>query len=77
MEVLVSGRRAQQVGRVCMDQFMVEIPRGVEAERGEEFVLVGEQSGERIFMEELADSAQTINYELACSFGMRLPRVYR
>ncbi|HSK46633.1 MAG TPA: alanine racemase [Coriobacteriia bacterium] len=77
MEVLVGGRRAKQVGRVCMDQFMVELPRAVEARRGDEFVLVGEQGPERISMEELADLAGTINYELACSFGMRLPRVYR
>ncbi len=77
MEVLVAGRRVQQVGRVCMDQFMVEVPRGVDVARGDEFVLVGSQGDERISMDELADLAQTINYELACAFGMRLEREYR
>lgn len=77
MEVLCGGRRIPQVGRVCMDQFMVEVPRGIAAERGTEFVIVGEQGSERISMEELADLADTINYEMACAFGSRLERVIR
>jgi len=76
-EVLVGGRRAKQVGRVCMDQFMVEVPRGVTVARGDEFALIGEQGADRISMDEMADIAGTINYELACAFGMRLPRIYR
>jgi len=76
-EVLVGGVRAHQVGRICMDQLMVEVPRGVEVARGDEFVLVGEQGSERILIDEMADIAGTINYEIACAFGMRLPRVYR
>lgn len=76
MQVLVGGQRAQQVGRVCMDQLMFEVPRGREVERGDEVVLVGEQGGERIVMDDVASLAGTINYELACAFGMRLPRVY-
>jgi alanine racemase len=55
-----------------MDQLMVEVPRGMEAARGDEFVLVGAQGGESITMDELADAAETINYELACAFGSRL-----
>ncbi len=77
MKVLLSGVRAQQVGRVCMDQLMVEVPRGVAFERGDEVVLVGSQGREAISMEELASLAGTINYELACGFGQRLERVYR
>ncbi len=77
MNVLLGGRRVEQVGRVCMDQLMVEVPRGVEARRGDEMVLLGEQGPERITAEEMADLAGTINYEIACSFGMRLERVYR
>lgn len=76
MEVLVGGVRAPQVGRVCMDQFMVEVPRGADAQRGTVFTVVGEDCGARILMDEQAQRAGTINYELACSFGMRLPRVY-
>lgn len=77
MHVLVGGKRCRQIGRVCMDQLMVEIPRGVEAARGEEMVLVGAQGPERITLDELAEKAGTINYEMACAFGLRLERVYR
>lgn len=77
MQVIARGRRMQQVGRVCMDQLTVEIPRDADIGRGEEFVLVGSQHGESITMEEIAESAGTINYEMACSFGQRLERVYR
>ncbi len=76
MQVLIGGVRCPQTGRVCMDQFMVELPRGVTARVGDEAVLVGAQHGERIVMDELANTAETINYESACAFGMRLPRRY-
>jgi alanine racemase len=57
-----------------MDQMMVEVPRDCTLERGDEVVLVGEQGGERILLDELASKAGTINYELACALGMRLER---
>jgi alanine racemase len=77
MQVLLGGKRCRQVGRVCMDQLMVEVPRGSRAARGDEVVLVGTQGSETIAMDELAEVAGTINYELACGFGLRLERVYR
>jgi len=77
MEVLLGGKRCQQIGRVCMDQLMVEVPRDVSAMRGDEAVIVGAQGADRIRMETLAEKAGTINYELACAFGMRLERLYR
>lgn len=76
MQVLIGGRRCAQVGRVCMDQLMVEIPDG-DVRQGDEAVIVGAQAGERIVMDELAELAGTINYELACSFALRLPRFVR
>lgn len=76
MEVLAGGERVRQVGRVCMDQLMLEIPRGAEMARGDEAVLVGEQGDQTIIMDELAELAGTINYELACAFGARLERIY-
>lgn len=76
MPVLVGGRRVKQVGRVCMDQLMIEVPRDMDVERGDEFVLVGSQSSETITMEEMAALAGTINYEIACAFGARLDHVY-
>ena len=76
LEVLIGGQRCRQVGRICMDQFMVEVPRGMNVTRGDEVVLVGAQGGQRITLDEVAESADTINYELSCSLGMRLDRVY-
>jgi len=76
MQVLLASARCPQVGRICMDQMMVALPRGGGAAIGDEVVIVGVQGDERIDMEELAHSAETINYELACAFGMRLPRQY-
>lgn len=76
MSVLAAGKRHPQVGRVCMDQLMVDVGDAPLA-RGDEFVLVGEQDGETILLDELAELAGTINYEMACAFGMRLERLYR
>lgn len=76
MPVLLDGERVAQVGRVCMDQLMIEVPRRTDVRAGDEVVLVGTQGDQQITMEEMAELAGTINYELACSFGMRLPRVY-
>ena len=76
MEVLIGGQRCRQVGQVCMDQFMVEVPRGMTVSRGDEVVLVGVQGSQRITLDDLAETAGTINYELSCSFGMRLEKVY-
>lgn len=76
MRVLIGGRRCRQVGRICMDQLMVEVPKGVDVRVGDEVVLVGTQGADRITMEEIADLAGTINYELACGFALRLERRY-
>ena len=74
MPVLIGGRRCRQIGRVCMDQLMVEVPDGLDVRQGDEVVLVGRQGEERIVMDELATLAGTINYELACGFALRLER---
>jgi alanine racemase len=76
MEVLLGGRRCTEVGVVCMDMLMAEIPRGSGSRIGDEAVLIGAQGGERITMDELAEHAETINYELACAFSRRLARRY-
>ena len=77
LEFLVKGKRAQQVGRICMDQCMCEVPASLDIKAGEEFVLVGKQGDEEITLDELAREVGTINYELACLLGsMRLERIY-
>jgi len=77
MPVLIGGRRCRQVGRVCMDQLMAQVPAGVAVDPGDEAVLVGSQGGEHISMDELSALAGTINYEMACGFALRLERRFR
>ena len=85
MEVLYAGRRWRQVGNVCMDQCMVEVEPELALatgskvkpiEVGDEAVFVGTQGDETITIDDLAERLGTINYEVACAFGMRLPKVY-
>jgi len=74
-QVLLRGRRHPQVGRICMDQLMVNIEDGT-GHNGDEVVLIGEQGGERITVEELAEWAGTIPYEVLTAISERVPRVY-
>jgi len=77
MHVLIGGRPCRQVGRVCMDQLMVEVPRGLEVSVGDEAVLIGRQGTEELTLEGMASLAGTIDYEIACGLGARLSRVHR
>jgi alanine racemase len=76
MRVLMKGVECRQVGRICMDQLMVEIPRGVDVTRGDEAVLIGTQGVACIEMDEQAKASGTIDYEIACGLGARLERHY-
>jgi len=75
-EVLIRGRRYPMVGRVCMDQFMVDIGQG-SAWNEDEVVLVGSQAGETIRVEAVAAAAGTIPYEILVGLNERIPREYR
>lgn len=75
--VLVRGKRVPIRGRVCMDQFMVDLAEVPEAQLGDEVVLYGEQHGTRLSLEEVAETAGTIPYELGCILTRRVPRVWR
>ena len=81
MEVLYQGRRLRQVGNICMDQCMVAIQQTParqlpEAECGDVMTIIGRDGDARITMDEMARLRGTINYEVACGFGMRLDKVY-
>ena len=87
MDVLWNGRRCPQVGNICMDQCMFEVDAraaGTVAsvgawgapKIGDEVVLVGRQGNETITLDELAAKELTIHYEVACDFGLRMPKVY-
>ncbi len=74
--VLIGGKRRAIVGRVCMDQIMVDIGPVCDVAVGDEVILFGKQGNEEITVTELADLADTINYELLCAISPRVPRVY-
>ena len=74
--MLLGGRRAPILGRVCMDQTVIAVPDGVEARPGDEVVAIGAQGAERITMEEVAALAGTIAYEIATGIAVRVPRDY-
>lgn len=76
-EVLICGKRARILGRVCMDQFMVDVTDIPDAKTGTKVTLIGQDMAERITMEELGKKSGRFNYELACCLGKRIPRVYR
>ena len=74
--VLVRGQRARILGRVCMDQIMVDVTDIPGAQVGDEVVLLGAQGDEMIDAQEMADWIGTISYEVICSPSSRVPRVY-
>ena len=74
--VLIRGKRAPILGRVCMDQFMVDVTRIPEASMDDLVTLIGVDGEERITMEELGALSGRFNYELACDLGKRIPRIY-
>lgn len=74
-QVLINGQRYPVVGAICMDQAMVNIEMD-SAYNSDEVVLVGESGNERITVEEMADWAGTIPYEILTNINTRVPRVY-
>lgn len=75
--VLVRGQRAPILGRVCMDQFMVDVTEIPKVEQGDRVTLIGRDGDKEISMEELGELSGRFNYELACDLGKRVPRIYR
>ena len=74
--VLIHGKKAPILGRVCMDQFMVDISEIPEAMDGDKVTLLGMDGTERITAEELGELSGRFNYECVCDMGKRIPRVY-
>ncbi len=74
--VLIHGKRAPICGRICMDQFMVDVTHIPKAKEGDTVVLVGRDGEETITMEEIGELSGRFNYEFACDLGKRIPRVY-
>lgn len=75
-EALIRGRRAPIVGTVCMDFTMCDVTDVSGVKQGDEAVILGAQGAERITIEEIAEKAGTISYEIFCNISSRVPRLY-
>jgi len=76
VEVLIHGKRCKIAGRVCMDQLMVDVTHIDNVKMGDSVTLIGRASGEEILADELAEHSDSINYEIVCDIGKRVPRIY-
>ena len=74
--VLIHGQKAPILGRICMDQFMVDVTHIADVKEGDEVILIGKSGKEQITMEALGNEADRFNYELVCVIGKRVPRIY-
>lgn len=74
--VLIRQHRAPILGRVCMDQFMVDVTQIPGVSRGDEVTLIGKDGPEEIRMETIGDLSGRFSYEFACDIGKRVPRIY-
>ncbi|MEH7238772.1 alanine racemase [Bacillus sp. JJ1562] len=72
--VLVDGELCQIIGRVCMDQFMVRLPKKLPV--GTKVTLIGKQNDKFISVDSVAKALETINYEVTCSISFRVPRIF-
>jgi len=75
--VLIRGKRAPILGRICMDQMMVDVTDIPGVQLNDRVVLVGSDGDETITMEQIAAAADSFNYEFVCGISRRVPRFYR
>ena len=76
-EVYVNGKRVKVVGKICMDQCMIDVTEIEDIQVGDEVVIFGYGNEGYPSAEELAEKIGTINYEIVCMVGRRIPRVYK
>ena len=75
-EVIIRGKRAPVVGRICMDQILLDVTDIPGAAVGDDVLLFGKDGENVLPVQEVADWMQTITYEVTCSLSRRVPRVY-
>ena len=74
--VLLHGKRAAMVGRICMDLCMIDVTEIPEAKVGDTVTIIGENGGAVNSCDALANLAETIPYEILCGINKRVPRLY-
>lgn len=75
--VLINGKKVPIVGRICMDQLMINVTEAMPVAVGQEVVLYGRQLQSEIAVDEVAELLGTINYEVTCMLSHRIPRIYK
>ena len=73
---LIHGKKAPILGRICMDQMMVDVTEIPETQPGDRVTLVGTDGEETITMEQISAAADSFNYEFVCGISRRVPRIY-
>ncbi|MBU3089096.1 alanine racemase [Clostridium gasigenes] len=76
-KIIINGKSAPIVGRICMDQCMIDITDVGPVKVGDEVILIGEDQGIKFNADDIAKLLNTINYEVLCLIGKRIPRVYK
>lgn len=75
-EVIVNGVKAPLAGNICMDQCMIDVTDVPDVKVGDEVIVMGSDGKNTILADDIAKATGTINYEIICAFGQRLPKVY-
>lgn len=74
--VIINGEYCNIVGNVCMDQCMVDVTNVPDIKVGDEVVIMGKSGDKEVSCEEIANTVGTINYEIVCNVGKRVPRAF-
>ena len=74
--VIINGHFAPIAGNICMDQCMIDVTDIPDVKLGDEVIIMGSDGEKVISAEDIAQATGTINYEIICAFGQRLPKVY-
>ena len=75
-KVIVNGCLAPIAGNICMDQCMIDVTDVPDVKLGDEVIIMGTDGKNTILADDIAKATGTINYEICCAFGQRLPKVY-
>ena len=75
-KVIVNGVIAPIAGNICMDQCMIDVTDVPDVKIGDEVIVMGSDGVNEVTAEDIAKATGTINYEICCAFGQRLPKVY-
>lgn len=75
-KVIVNGAFAPIAGNICMDQCMIDVTDVPDVKLGDEVIIMGSDGKNTILADDIGDATGTINYEIVCAFGQRLPKIY-